>query len=312
MDPIISNLNSLNLAAAVPASKDKKMDKNTSASDDENDVVEGVAGVAAVAAVEREASAPWADVAALMGSDAWEDRFEAVAAARRAGAGAGGAAAGAGGLPAGLPAGLFAFLAREAAALRSRSSREALLCLGDVFAAGGGAAAVASDDDVGIVQRRPVAYAGAYVASARADEPLTYAPSQASSCRRSSSAACTSCASSRAPRGARSTSSASAATRASSPRSSSTRFRGAAPRARSSRGPRRAAPSPRATSAARSSVDSNHWFGGSPPNFRTLYLGHIGVDSADFWTNRLLSSSSRSTAKESGPNRSITRTLKSG
>ena len=40
------------------------------------------------------------------------------------------------------------------------------------------------------------------------------------------------------------------------------------------------------------SVDSTHWFGGSPPNFRTLYLGHIEVDSADFWTNRLLLSSS--------------------
>ena len=53
-------------------------------------------------------------------------------------------------------------------------------------------------------------------------------------------------------------------------------------------------------------------FGGSPPNFRTLYLGQIEVDSADFWTNRLLSSSSRSTVKNSGPNRSITRTLKSG
>ena len=52
--------------------------------------------------------------------------------------------------------------------------------------------------------------------------------------------------------------------------------------------------------------------GGSPPNFRTLYLNQIEVDSADFWTNRLLSSSSRSTAKKSGPNRSITRTLKSG
>ena len=59
-------------------------------------------------------------------------------------------------------------------------------------------------------------------------------------------------------------------------------------------------------------VEINHWFGGSPPNFRTLYLGQIEVDSADFWTNRLLSSSSRSTAKESGPNSSITRTLKSG
>ena len=59
-------------------------------------------------------------------------------------------------------------------------------------------------------------------------------------------------------------------------------------------------------------VDSNHWFGGSPPNFRTLELGQIKVDSADFWANRLLSSSFRSTAKESGPNRSSTRTLKSG
>ena len=60
------------------------------------------------------------------------------------------------------------------------------------------------------------------------------------------------------------------------------------------------------------SVEINHWFGGSPPNFRTLYLGQIDVDSADFWTNRLLSSSSRNTAKKSGPNRSITLTLKSG
>ena len=48
-------------------------------------------------------------------------------------------------------------------------------------------------------------------------------------------------------------------------------------------------------------VEINHWFGGSPPNFRTLYLNQIEVDSADFWTNRSLSSSSRSTAKESGP-----------
>jgi pyruvate/2-oxoglutarate dehydrogenase complex dihydrolipoamide dehydrogenase (E3) component len=64
--------------------------------------------------------------------------------------------------------------------------------------------------------------------------------------------------------------------------------------------------------ADHASVDSNHWFGGSPPNFRTLYLGQFPVDSADFWTNRSLSSSSRSTAKESGPNRSIARTLKSG
>ena len=59
-------------------------------------------------------------------------------------------------------------------------------------------------------------------------------------------------------------------------------------------------------------VEINHWFGGSPPNFRTLYLNQIEVDSADFWTDRSLSSSSRSTVKESGPNRSNTLTLKSG
>ena len=62
----------------------------------------------------------------------------------------------------------------------------------------------------------------------------------------------------------------------------------------------------------RACVETNHWFGGSPPNFRTLYLNQIEVDSADFWTDRLLSSSSRITAKEPGPNCSITRTLKSG
>ena len=44
-------------------------------------------------------------------------------------------------------------------------------------------------------------------------------------------------------------------------------------------------------------VDIDHRFGGSPPNFRTLELGRIEVDSADFWTNRWLSSSSRSTAE---------------
>jgi hypothetical protein len=31
----------------------------------------------------------------------------------------------------------------------------------------------------------------------------------------------------------------------------------------------------------------------SGPNFRTLELGHIEVDAADFWTNRLLSKRSR-------------------
>ena len=61
-----------------------------------------------------------------------------------------------------------------------------------------------------------------------------------------------------------------------------------------------------------SCAEFNHWFGGSPPNFRSLYLNQIEVDSADFWTDQMLSSSSRSIAKESGPNCSITRTLKSG
>ena len=58
-------------------------------------------------------------------------------------------------------------------------------------------------------------------------------------------------------------------------------------------------------------VEINRWFGGSPPNFGTLLLGHIEVDVADFWTNRWLSSSSRSPAEESGAVRSITLTLKS-
>ena len=45
---------------------------------------------------------------------------------------------------------------------------------------------------------------------------------------------------------------------------------------------------------------------------RTLELGQIDVDSADFWTNHVHSSSSRSATKESGPSRSSSRTLKSG
>ena len=64
--------------------------------------------------------------------------------------------------------------------------------------------------------------------------------------------------------------------------------------------------------AAATCVEINHWFGGSPPNFRTLYLGQIEVDSADFWTDRLLSSSSRSTAESLASKRSYTLTLKSG
>ena len=59
-------------------------------------------------------------------------------------------------------------------------------------------------------------------------------------------------------------------------------------------------------------VEFDRWFGGSPPNFRTLDLGQIEVDSADSWTNRLLSSSSRSTAESLASKRSHTRTLKSG
>ena len=67
-----------------------------------------------------------------------------------------------------------------------------------------------------------------------------------------------------------------------------------------------------AAADAEDSVEINHWFGPPPPNFRTLYLGQIEVDSADFWTNRLLSSSFRSTAESLASKPSITRTLKSG
>ena len=59
-------------------------------------------------------------------------------------------------------------------------------------------------------------------------------------------------------------------------------------------------------------AEINRRFGTSRPNVEILELGHIEVRSADFWTNRVLSSSARSRAKESGPNRSMTRALKSG
>jgi hypothetical protein len=59
-------------------------------------------------------------------------------------------------------------------------------------------------------------------------------------------------------------------------------------------------------------AECNRWFGWSRPNLRLLPLGHIDVDSADFWTNRLLSSSSRSQAKEVASKPSHTRTSKSG
>ena len=58
-------------------------------------------------------------------------------------------------------------------------------------------------------------------------------------------------------------------------------------------------------------VEIDRRFGGSPPNFRTLYLGHIDVDSADFRTNRLPSLSSRSTAEERASKLSHACTLKS-
>ena len=67
-----------------------------------------------------------------------------------------------------------------------------------------------------------------------------------------------------------------------------------------------------ASVAASTCVDANRRFGGAPPNFGTLHLGHIEVDSADFWTNRWLSSSSRSTAESLASKRSHTRTSKSG
>jgi hypothetical protein len=51
---------------------------------------------------------------------------------------------------------------------------------------------------------------------------------------------------------------------------------------------------------------------GSPPNFRTLSLGHIEVVLADFWTDRCLSVTSRSTAKALVSKHSNTLTLTSG
>jgi hypothetical protein len=59
-------------------------------------------------------------------------------------------------------------------------------------------------------------------------------------------------------------------------------------------------------------VEINRRFGTSRPNFEIIELGQIEVVLPDFWTNRSLSSSSRSTVKEDGPNFSNTRTLKSG
>jgi len=59
-------------------------------------------------------------------------------------------------------------------------------------------------------------------------------------------------------------------------------------------------------------VEINQWNGRVQQNFKPLSLGHIEVDSADFWTNRSLSSSSRSRAEEVASKLSRTLTLKSG
>ena len=59
-------------------------------------------------------------------------------------------------------------------------------------------------------------------------------------------------------------------------------------------------------------VEINHWNALSSKNFKPLYLGQFEVDSADLWTNRLVSSSSRSTAEELASKLSHMRTLKSG
>ena len=59
-------------------------------------------------------------------------------------------------------------------------------------------------------------------------------------------------------------------------------------------------------------VGINQWNALSSKNFKPLNLDQIEVDSADSWTNRLLSSSYRSTAEELASKLSHTRTLKSG
>ena len=55
--------------------------------------------------------------------------------------------------------------------------------------------------------------------------------------------------------------------------------------------------------------DRRFWW--SRPTFRNLELGHVEVDSAEFWTNRVLSSSSRSRAEELASKQSNTRTFES-
>ena len=64
--------------------------------------------------------------------------------------------------------------------------------------------------------------------------------------------------------------------------------------------------------AARACVEINQWNALSSKNFKPLYLDQIEVDSADFWTDRSLSLSSRSTAEALASKLSHKRTLKSG
>ena len=59
-------------------------------------------------------------------------------------------------------------------------------------------------------------------------------------------------------------------------------------------------------------AEFNDGFGRSRPNFKPLELGHIEVDSADFWTNRSLSSTCRSTTESLASKSSHTLTLQSG
>jgi hypothetical protein len=62
----------------------------------------------------------------------------------------------------------------------------------------------------------------------------------------------------------------------------------------------------------RARVRINRRFGTPRPNFDILELGRVAVGSADFWTDRWLSSSSRSAGEDFASKRSNTRTLKSG
>jgi hypothetical protein len=63
--------------------------------------------------------------------------------------------------------------------------------------------------------------------------------------------------------------------------------------------------------SARDRADIDRRFGTSRPNFDILELGRVEVDSADFWTDRSLASSSRSTVREVASKLSRTLPLKS-